>query len=84
MQFLDGGGQPFEIELKAVVKGSLLQGALYLDENLFLEKFPQQGGYRFFFLEGAREVGDKAARHLSPSYPTTGWSFKPPRKGWRN
>jgi ABC-type antimicrobial peptide transport system permease subunit len=64
MQFLDGGGQPFEIELKAVVKGSLLQGALYLDENLFLEKFPQQGGYRFFFLEGAKEVSDEAARHL--------------------
>ena len=39
MQFLDGQGQPFEVELRAVVKGSILQGALYLDESFFSSGF---------------------------------------------
>lgn len=77
MQFFDGLGQAFEVELKAVVKGSLLQGALYLDENLFLEKFPQQGGYRFFFLEGEEEVGNHAARHLESQLSNYGLDFQP-------
>ena len=77
MQFLDGQGQPFEVELRAVVKGSILQGALYLDESFFLERFPQQGGYRFFFLEGGEEVSEQAARELESKLSNYGLDFRP-------
>ena len=83
MQFLDGQGQPFEVELRAVVKGSILQGALYLDESFFLERFPQQGGYRFFFLEGGEEVSEQAARELESKLSNYGLDFRPTSDDWK-
>jgi putative ABC transport system permease protein len=64
IEFLDGEGQPFFIELAGVVKGSMLQGALYLSEKRFLEKFPKQGGYQAFFLQEKPELEGQVAAHL--------------------
>ncbi|MBP52566.1 MAG: hypothetical protein CMI27_05420 [Opitutae bacterium] len=76
LQFVDGRGQPFEVELVAVVKGSILQGALYIDEELFLEKFPQQGGYRAFFLEGGSDAENSSVNHLEDRLSNYGIEFQ--------
>lgn len=50
IEFLDGEGRSFFVQLVAAVKGSILQGALYIPEEQFVKKFPQQGGYRSFMI----------------------------------
>ena len=50
IQFTDGDGNPFEVELVGAFKGSMLQGALFIKEEDFLNKFKQQGGYRSFMV----------------------------------
>ena len=50
IEFLDGEGRSFSVQLVAAVKGSILQGAIYLPEEQFVKKFPQQGGYRSFMI----------------------------------
>ena len=50
--YYDGKGEKFEVEICAVVKGSFLQGALYISEKDWLSKFPQRGGYQQFWLGG--------------------------------
>ncbi|MDA1079035.1 MAG: ABC transporter permease, partial [Verrucomicrobia bacterium] len=61
--YYDGKGEKFEVEICAVVKGSFLQGALYISEKDWLSKFPQRGGYQQFWLGGE---GDEsvAVAHL--------------------
>jgi putative ABC transport system permease protein len=75
IKFLDGEGQPFFVELAGVVKGSMLQGALYLSEKSFLGKFPKQGGYRAFFLQEKPEVEGLIASHLEDRLQNYGMEF---------
>jgi hypothetical protein len=51
IEYRDEEGQPFQVQLAAVVDGSMLQGALYVSEQNFQEKFPNEGGYRGFFVD---------------------------------
>ena len=50
IEFLDGEGRIFSVQLVAAVKGSILQGALYISEEQFMKRFPQQGGYRSYLI----------------------------------
>ena len=75
IEFLDGEGQPFFVELSGVVKGSMLQGALYLSEKNFLEKFPKQGGYRAFFLQERPAFEGQVAAHLEKRLQNYGLEF---------
>jgi hypothetical protein len=75
IEFLDGEGKPFSIELTGVVKGSMLQGALYLSEKSFLKKFPKQGGYSAFFLQEKPEAEGKVAAHLEDRLQNYGMEF---------
>lgn len=77
IEFIDGQGRMFEVELVATVKGSVLQGALYVDEGAFLEKFPQQGGYRSFFLAGKPNIDQQARKHLEAKLSQYGLEFQP-------
>ena len=52
IQFTDSEGMIFEIELVGTFKGSMLQGALFINEEDFHSKFKQQGGYRSFMITG--------------------------------
>jgi len=75
LKFLDGEGKPFFIELAGVVKGSMLQGALYLSEERFLQKFPKQGGYRSFFLQENPGLEGRVAAHLEDRLSNYGMQF---------
>ena len=46
VSYSDSQGQEFEVELTAVIKGSFLQGGLYISEENWVKKYPNQGGYR--------------------------------------
>jgi len=75
IQFLDGEGKPFSVELVGVIKGSMLQGALYLSEKSFLRKFPKQGGYRAFLLQEEPEIEGQVAAHLENRLQNYGMEF---------
>ena len=75
IEFLDGAGRPFFIELTGVVKGSMLQGALYLSEKRFLEKFPKQGGYQAFLLQEKPNLEGQVAAHLEDRLSNYGMEF---------
>ena len=75
IELLDGEGRPFHAELVGVVKGSMLQGALYVSEKNFLEQFPKQGGYRAFFLQEKPDLEGQAAAHLEDRLSNYGMEF---------
>jgi len=76
LNYMDGEGKPFEIEVVGAFKGSMLQGALFIKEEDFLEKFKQQGGYRSFMLTGNKEEAQKLAVHLEDRLFQHGMEFR--------
>ena len=82
IELLDGEGRPFLAELVGVVKGSMLQGALYLSEKNFLEQFPKQGGYRAFFLQEKPEIEGQVATHLEDRLSNYGMEFSSTGNAW--
>ncbi len=51
LSYIDGRGRPFEVEIIGTINDSLFQGSLLVDEKLFLERFPQNEGYRLFLVD---------------------------------
>jgi ABC-type antimicrobial peptide transport system permease subunit len=76
LKYVDGEGKPFEIEVVGAFKGSMLQGALFIKEEDFLDKFKQQGGYLSFMLTGNKEKAQKLAVHLENRLSQHGIEFK--------
>ena len=76
LNYVDGEGKPFEVEVVGAFKGSMLQGALFIKEDDFLDKFKQQGGYRSFMLTGNKEDAQKLAVHLEDRLFQHGMEFR--------
>ncbi len=64
ISFEDEMGSPFEVEIAAVVKDSILQGGLYLSERHWIEKYPGRGGYERFWLDAPSDRLDPALSML--------------------
>ncbi|MEW6252642.1 MAG: ABC transporter permease [Planctomycetota bacterium] len=62
-------GQPVRLRLVALLKGSILQGALIVSESNFTRFWPSLAGYAFFLIEtpspSARPVADALRRELA-------------------
>ena len=63
------GGAEFEVELVAMLNNTLLQGSVIINEQDFIEKYPDAGGYQYFLgdvepREKAGEVADLMTRML--------------------
>jgi putative ABC transport system permease protein len=76
LNYVDGEGKPFEIEVVGAFKGSMLQGSIFIKEDDFLNKFKQQGGYRSFMLTGNRVAAEKLAVHLEDRLFQNGMEFQ--------
>lgn len=76
LNYVDGEGKPFQIEIVGAFKGSMLQGALFIKEKDFLDKFKQQGGYLSFMLTGNKEKAQKLAEHLENRMFQHGMEFR--------
>jgi ABC-type antimicrobial peptide transport system permease subunit len=51
IDYTDDRGRAFKLRLVGAVANSILQGNLLIDEAAFLEKFPNENGYRMFLLD---------------------------------
>ncbi len=72
--FVDAAGRELELEIVAMMAGSVLQGSLVIAEDAFVERFPTDSGYRVLLVDApAARAGDVAAAltrdlaHLGPS-----------------
>ena len=76
IEYQDGEGEVFNVRLSAVVKGSMLQGALYINEKHFEKKFPKQGGYRSFLVDSPLVKINEVTAHLSDKLANYGLEFR--------
>lgn len=76
IEFLDGEGKTFSVQLVAAVKGSILQGALYIPEDQFVKKFPQQGGYRSFLINVPVDESETIQKYLEDKFSNYGFELQ--------
>jgi ABC-type lipoprotein release transport system permease subunit len=65
IEYRDERGKPFNVRLVATVSGSILQGLILISEHSFVEKFPGNGGYRYFLIDCPREKTEAVRAELS-------------------
>ena len=64
--YRDEWGEEFSVTIAGVVKDSIFQGSMIVDEGKLLEKYPSLGGYRLFLSpdEGTKEVLQRETKDL--------------------
>ncbi len=80
LEYRDDQGRVFSVRLEGVIKGSLLQGNVLIAEKRFTEKFPGQGGYRFFLIDAPVSKAEAVAGELSRALQDRGLELVP---AWR-
>ena len=65
IEYRDDRGQPFRVRVVATVTGSMLQGNVLIAEDVFVQHFPDSGGYRYFLIAAAAEKTRALREHLS-------------------
>ncbi len=77
LEYPDERGQTFQLQMAAAVAGSILQGSVLVSEQRFVEKFPGNGGYRFFLIDAPREKVTAVREHLSRQLADRGLELTP-------
>ncbi len=81
LDYQDERGQPFKVRLVGALGGSMLQGSLIISERNLIEKYPTQGGYRFFLIDAPLDRVAEVAEHISRSLADRGMEVTPaPRR----
>jgi hypothetical protein len=74
--YADEKGRPFQVRFVGALAPSMLQGAVFISEKDFLERFPTEAGYRAFLVDVAGDAG-KAAEALSRGLRREGLALAP-------
>ncbi len=77
IEYLDDRGQPLKVQLVATVSGSILQGLVLIPEAQFVERFPNQGGTRYFLLDAPTARLGEVREHLSRQLADRGLELVP-------
>ena len=77
LEYRDERGQAFPMQMAAALAGSILQGSVLISEKHFVEKFPGNGGYRFFLIDAPREKVAAVREHLSRQLADRGLELTP-------
>jgi putative ABC transport system permease protein len=65
LRYLDAGGRVFDVKIVGTVANSILQGSLLIAERRFVERFPNEAGYRMFLIDAPSNQADELAGTLS-------------------
>ncbi len=81
LPYTDEQGRTIQLRLVGAVANSILQGALIISEDNFLQLFPSESGYRFFLIDkqtdgGKASIQDTAA-HLTKALQEFGLELTP-------
>lgn len=78
VEYDDARGNKFRVRLVALMANSVLQGNILISEKAFVEKFPDSGGFRMFFLDAPNaEEGGRVAGKLSRMLVDRGFAMMP-------
>lgn len=77
LDYVDGRGNAFKVRIVATLATSILQGGLVIAENRFIERFPDESGYRMFLIDTPRERAEATAKLLSERLEDTGIEVVP-------
>lgn len=65
IEYRDDRGAALKVTIIGTVSGSILQGNVFISEQRFVEKFPGNGGYRYFLIDCPREKVETVRAELS-------------------
>jgi putative ABC transport system permease protein len=77
LDYTDSRGRAFRLRLVGAVANSVLQGSLVIDETAFLQKFPDESGYRMFLLDAPRGAAARVAATLTRALEDLGLELTP-------
>jgi ABC-type antimicrobial peptide transport system permease subunit len=77
LDYVDERGRPFKVRLVGAVANSILQGSVIIDETEFVKRFPSEGGYRAFLIDGPTQTADALSATLSRALQDTGLETTP-------
>jgi hypothetical protein len=77
IDYQDERGQTFKVRIVATLAESMLQGNVIISEKNFIERFPNQGGYRFFLIDAPVEKSGEIAKTLSRALADRGFEITP-------
>ena len=77
LPYTDERGRPFQIRIVASVANSILQGSLVMSEDQFVERFPNESGYRMFLIDAPSNKVEKARATLSRALQDVGLELTP-------
>lgn len=78
--YLDAAGRPFKVRIVGTVANSILQGTLVISEQRFVARFPNEAGYRMFFIDAPSNTMEKVAETLSKALQDAGFSVTSARE----
>jgi ABC-type lipoprotein release transport system permease subunit len=73
----DGKGGQLRVRVAGTLGGSILQGALLVDEASFVRAFPDAGGYRMFLMDVAADKIDPVRASWSRALQDRGLELRP-------
>lgn len=77
IDYLDERGRKFKLRLVATVANSILQGSLLIDEAAFLQRFPGEGGHRYFLVDAPEKSAAGVAAALTRGLEDRGLEVVP-------
>ena len=72
--YLDSTGRQFKVRIVGAVANSILQGNLLIAEKHFTIRFPNEAGYRMFFIDTPSNNAEKIAEILTKALQDVGLS----------
>jgi putative ABC transport system permease protein len=65
IDYEDERGRKFKVKLVGAIANSILQGNLIISEKNFIERFPNESGYRMFLIDAPSNITEEAGRELT-------------------
>jgi len=80
LPYTNGRGEEVAIRIAGTVENSVLQGALYIEEDAFREAFPAETGYRMFLIDLPARHAEDVSAILSRQLADVGLQLTPTRQ----
>ena len=77
IDYVDDRGRPFKVRIVGAVANSILQGQLVIDEAAFVERFPDESGYRYFLMDAPPDRVTAVSAALSRALQDHGLEITP-------
>jgi hypothetical protein len=78
--YQNSAGEDFDVTLRGLLAGSILQGKMVTSESAFLKAYPDAAGYRFFLIDAPADQVAEVSAHLTRQLEPRGLALEPARQ----